>query len=176
MFSSRNLEMSNKLRCYIKGLDSSALDEEINIALTTYYTSLKNYNERRKKDPSLQDSAAKYQRKQHKMKKRIAAVDLKRSYPVVKKGKVKKCLTMEFMSSEDEEDDGSFSIRPLPWRSEVFEKILQELDAKTRLSQSKKSKRQTILRKIGEPSARPPPEHIEREDTWSIGKPNILQN
>lgn len=81
---------------------------------------------------------------------------------------------MDFMSSEEEEDeDGSFEVRPLPWRSEFFDSVMKELDAKTRSLQPKKSKRQTVLRKVGDHSKRPPPENIDREvNGWTI-RPEI---
>ena len=54
------------------------------------------------------------------------------------------------MSSEDEEEDGTFSVRPLPWRTQIFDTIIEELDAKTKNTATKKSLLQTRKRKVGE--------------------------
>ena len=68
------------------------------------------------------------------------------------------------MSSEDEEEDGTFSVRPLPWRTQIFDTIIEELDAKTKNTATKKSFLQTRKRKVGELSRRPKPTEIDDQD------------
>ena len=68
------------------------------------------------------------------------------------------------MSSEDEEEDGTFSVRPLPWRTQIFDTIIKELDAKTKNTATKKSLLQTRKRKVGELSRRPKPTEIDDQD------------
>ena len=67
------------------------------------------------------------------------------------------CLLPEVMSSEDSEDDGSFTVRPLPWRSEKASNFLLGLDHKRDKRRSRKSRIMTFQRKTGEFSERPQP-------------------
>ena len=61
----------------------------------------------------------------------------KRSSSDAKKAKIERCLCLVYMSSEDEEEDGTFSVRRLPWRSQIFDTIMEELDAKTKNTATK---------------------------------------
>ncbi len=61
------------------------------------------------------------------------------------------------MSSEDSEDDGSFAVCALPWRSEKATSFLLSLDRKLDKRRSRKSKVMTFERKMGLPSDRPKP-------------------
>lgn len=63
----------------------------------------------------------------------------------------------ELMSSEDSEDDGTFTIRPLTWRSSKASEILFALDDKHDKKRSRKSKVMKFKRLEGTPSDRPMP-------------------
>ncbi|CAI8044857.1 hypothetical protein GBAR_LOCUS24847, partial [Geodia barretti] len=62
------------------------------------------------------------QRRRNRLKRKLTArqVALEKSTSTSAKGKQRwrECLVEELISSEDSEEDGSFLIRPLPWRSE----------------------------------------------------------
>lgn len=73
------------------------------------------------------------------------------------------------MSSEDSEDDGTFSIRPLPWRSDKASVVYHTLDEKHDRRRSTKSKMMTFERKIGMPSDRKKP-HAKSVPDWCLKK------
>ena len=104
------------------------------------------------------------------MKQRINALSLKRSYTEEKKEKIERCLVLDLMSSEDEEEDGTFSVRPLRWRSAVMDQYVSELDDKIKATKSKKAARQTVQRKLGEMSVRPVPTQVSAECRWAVRK------
>ena len=58
------------------------------------------------------------------MKSRISALHRTKAIHEADKKAVKAILVPELMSSEDSEDDGTFSVRPLPWRSEKATDII----------------------------------------------------
>lgn len=64
------------------------------------------------------------------------------------------------MSSEDSSDEGSNSIRPLPWRSEYVNKMFGRIDKYCESSKSAQARRQMKPRVIGEPSERPLPQGL----------------
>ena len=74
------------------------------------------------------------------------------------------------MSSEDEEEDGTFSVRPLPWHSEIFDTIIEELDAMTKNTATKKSLLQTRKRKAWELFRCSKPTEIDNPDHWAVRK------
>ena len=61
------------------------------------------------------------------------------------------------MSSEDSDDDGTFSVRPLPWRSSRASEIYHSLDEKCEKRKSTRSRRMTFTRGKGMPSDRQKP-------------------
>lgn len=74
------------------------------------------------------------------------------------KGKWKESLVMSMMSSEDSDDDsGSFSVRPLPWRSERAAEFFRILDRKDEKRLTQRSKRMKYERRVGAASERPMP-------------------
>ena len=75
------------------------------------------------------------------------------------KEKWKECLVEELISSEDSDDDGSFFVRPLPWRSDKVTTFFLNLDRKQDKRRSRKSKVMTYERKRGLPSDRAKPRH-----------------
>ena len=56
------------------------------------------------------------------------------------KEKWKECLIEELISSEDSEEDGTFIVRPLPWRAEKVSNFFCGLDKKRTKSAQRKVK------------------------------------
>jgi len=73
------------------------------------------------------------------------------------KKKLKECLAADLMSSEESEEDGSFIVHPLPWRSEKATGVFHSLDKKHDRRKTKRSKVMTFQRKKGHMSDRPIP-------------------
>ena len=73
------------------------------------------------------------------------------------KAKIEECLCVDLLSSEDSDEDGSFIIHPLPWRSRKVDNILRSLDRKVDRKKSKRSKLMTFHRNEGSISSRPKP-------------------
>ena len=94
--------------------------------------------------------------------KRKLALEAKQSFSKEKKESIRKCLIPEFMSSEDEEryEDGGkyFLIKPLPWRSDTFQKDIKILDQKYKdFIETDKGRNQKCPRELGGFSKRPKP-------------------
>ena len=70
----------------------------------------------------------------------------KKSYSSGKKEKIGRYLCLTYMSLEDEKD-GTFSVRLLPWCSEIFGTITEKLDVKTKNTAKETSLLQTWRRK-----------------------------
>ena len=87
-----------------------------------------------------------------------------------KKAKVKASLLIDFMSSEDEDDDDPNTriVRPLSWESAKLKAIKDALDIKWKKVQSRTSRGQTLNRVIGDLSNRPRPERIPEELNWAV--------
>ncbi|KAK3104394.1 hypothetical protein FSP39_011498 [Pinctada imbricata] len=113
-----------------------------------------------------------YGRKQRKLEWRKKAVSQKKGWDETKKRKVLKSLDLAYMSSEEEinsDNETVFRIVPLPWRSEEFDGICQELDAKHDRLKSARSKRQMVKRVRGSiPSTRPKPSDVDDENSWVL--------
>lgn len=67
------------------------------------------------------------------------------------------CLIPEIMSSEESDEEGSFAVKPLPWRSDRTTKFLKTLDSKAEKKKSRKSQSMTFARSTGPISDRPKP-------------------
>lgn len=82
--------------------------------------------------------------------------------PKEQKETVMSSMEIQYMSSEqtDSEDEGSFIVRPLPWRSDDFDKLVKKLDQKHENKLSKRSRRQNNIRKVGAVSSRKKPEVV----------------
>lgn len=110
-----------------------------------------------------------------KLDNRIKALEAKRSYNEEKKKKIKAALTMEFMSSEEEEEsDGEtwFTIKNYPWRSDELNKILKDLDKKSENIGSKRGRRQAVKRRhVRENSGRCMPAGVADSLMWAIMSP-----
>ena len=107
-----------------------------------------------------------------KLQKRLAAVNKKSSWDETKKQKISRSLKIGYMSSECEISSGDedvYVVKPLPWRTEEFNKIILELDAKAKSCQTKKGSRQEVKRVTSnQHSNRPVPEHIPDCDNWVV--------
>ena len=82
-------------------------------------------------------------------------------------------LVMEFMSSEESNDDSddeledTYIVQELPWRSSKVDEVFIQLDEETQRSMSKQSKRQQKKRIYSEePSSRPKPS--EKFPSWAF--------
>ena len=79
-----------------------------------------------------------------------------------KKKRIRKVLSKEYISSEDEilDQDGpaQYAVRPLVWRSERVNKLFAQLDEAYKGKQTERSRKQTNKRFLGEPSERPAPD------------------
>ena len=73
------------------------------------------------------------------------------------KEKWRECLIEELISSEDSDEDGSFLVRPLPWRVDKVTNFFSHLDKKCDKRRSKKSRVMIFERKNGLPSERTKP-------------------
>ena len=83
----------------------------------------------------------------------------KLSYDENDKEKWKKVLQINFMSSEESEDEDVIEVHPIPWRSERVTTFLHSLDDKARDKKSPQARRQMKTRREGAPSSRPQPSH-----------------
>ena len=119
-----------------------------------YFNSLKNYRKRKAANPKLLQDMALKERKKNKVKRRMKALEDLDAYSEGVKERMKKVITLDYMSSEDELDE-SFEVRPLRWRSQKCDSLFEELDRKYKERQSKKSINQTVKRTIGPFSDRP---------------------
>ncbi|CAC5404082.1 unnamed protein product [Mytilus coruscus] len=114
----------------------------------------------------------KYSRKQRKMNYRLKAVKLKTSWTKEEAKAIEEALLIKYMSSEedDTDDESSFIVRPLTWRSEEYTNCLRALDAKHKTTLSQQGKRIFNKRKTGAPSTRPRPENVIHSNDWVIRK------
>lgn len=105
-----------------------------------------------------------------KLNARKAALSKSTAIPDKDKKKLKECLTADLMSSEESEEDGSFIVHPLPWRSEKATGIFHGLDKKHDRRKTKRSKVMTFARKRGQLSDRPKPPKGSVPD-WTVVNP-----
>ena len=83
------------------------------------------------------------------------------------KKKWKPAFVPELISSEESDgtdDDASFTIRPLVWRSDKVTNFFSHLEKKNNNS-TQRNKRMSLKRKVGLPSDRPPPASLPE---WMI--------
>ena len=74
----------------------------------------------------------------------------------------------DIMSSEESDgtnDEASFTVRPLLWRSDKVTRFFNQLDDKKNNNSTQRSKRMSFKRKMGLPSDRPPPPSLP---TWML--------
>ena len=87
-------------------------------------------------------------------------------------------LTLDFMSSEETGlESGSdsetprnkiFLNKPLPWRSQAANNLMESLDRKIVRRRSARAKEMCRTRRIGEPSSRPMPEN--QPPAWAVNE------
>ncbi|XP_066924632.1 uncharacterized protein [Clytia hemisphaerica] len=147
------------------GLDTSLNDDEANAAISTYYNSVKYYASKRNDENR---NAAKLNgRKTSKLNKRKEAL-ARGPFKDSHKKKATTVMVMDFMSSEEDEPDGTFSVRPLRWRSVSCDTIFERLDEFTRDNMSANSKRQMVKRKVGLISGRGIPNELPKDTEWAV--------
>ena len=98
-----------------------------------------------------------------KLQNRLAALE-RSTISAHQKSKLMAVLTLDFMSSEESNDDSddeledTYIVRELPWRSSKVDDVFIQLDEETKRSMSKQSKRQQKKQIYSEePSSRPIP-------------------
>lgn len=107
------------------------------------------------------------------MDNRLRALKAKTSINEKQKKALAKVLTMEMISSEEEdvdEDDGItkvFNNRPLPFRSKTLNNWMILLDEKYETLQTQKGRGQKMKRYVGEESDRPRPV-LPDECAWAL--------
>lgn len=93
-----------------------------------------------------------------KLKTRKAALQRTKSVTEKQKMAFKGVLIPEMMSSEESEDDGTFSVSLLPWRSDNASDFFYGLDSKHTKRSSKKSQKMCFERcELGRKSSRVKP-------------------
>ena len=81
--------------------------------------------------------------------------------------KLNKVLLVDLMSSEESDDDESFIVHPLSWRSQKYKNFIENLDEAGSNSISVKSKRMRSKRILGTISERPCPD-LPSTLSWTI--------
>lgn len=124
--------MSNHIITFVKGWNTNAQEKVIQSALKRYYTTKRQEAVLQQKD-KLQDQKRKrvlYERKKEKAKRRSAALDELSSKGWKNeetRAQIKKILKVDFMSSDEECDDG-FITHPPSWQSDTFARLKSKLD------------------------------------------------
>jgi len=165
--SGSNKGLVEQLKLDLYGLDTSLTEEEADTAIATYYNSVKYYQP--KKNDESRNTAKLNGRKREKLNKRKKALE-DGPFKDADRARALKVLIMDFMSSEEDEPDGSFSVRPLRWRSTMCDDMFERLDQKTKDKMSANSRRQTVSRKIGLISGRGMPRKLPDKTEWAVRK------
>lgn len=92
-----------------------------------------------------------------KLNVRVAALAKSKAVTEQEKARWKEALLPSLVSSEDSDEEGSFTVRPLPWRSEKASEFFFTLDEKHERKRSIRSKMMTFQRNYGLPSDRQKP-------------------
>lgn len=103
------------------------------------------------------------------MNSRRAALQKSTVLTEFEKPELMKALVPELISSEDSDNDGSFTVRPLPWRSDTANELHYSLDKKHVKRLSVKSRRMTSDRQRGLASDRAMPDP-KTLPTWCLKK------
>lgn len=105
-----------------------------------------------------------------KMNYRLKAIKLKTSWTKEEAKAIEEALLIQYMSSEedDTDDEASFIVRPLTWRSDEYTNCLRALDAKHKTTLSQQGKRVFNRRKTGTPSTHSRPENVSNSNDWVI--------
>jgi len=171
-FTGENLVITRYIRTFVIGLngDLENRDAIVNSAIKTYFESKVSQKKRKRKNPEVGKQIARNQRRIHKSHRRIKAFDKFVSTPNFTKEvkeMYKPALCPEMMSSEDEQEDDEghrfFLVHKPNFRHRRFLKLLQIIDKAYDENCSKRSKEQTIVRRVGPNSNRSPPKHLSKE-------------
>ena len=100
--------------------------------------------------------------------RRRKAVQAKTAWTTEKRGEVLAVLTTTNMSTEDEQEDNSFLIRPKPNSSADFKKIKKSLDQRANEMETERARKQRRTRRIGDQSANPLKIPSDQQQTWII--------
>ncbi|XP_071153244.1 uncharacterized protein [Mytilus edulis] len=173
-FSEENKPMSDSIKVFVQGIYPTTENGIINAGIETYFRSFKN-KARMVAAGQMDDhkkKMLKYSRKQRKMNYRLKAIKLKTSWTKEEAKAIEEALLIQYMSSEedDTDDEASFIVRPLTWRSDEYTNCLRALDAKHKTTLSQQGKRVFNRRKTGAPSIRPRPENVSNSNDWVIKK------
>ena len=101
-----------------------------------------------------------------KLKCRKAALSKTSTMTDEQKKKWMPCLVPDLMSSEESDDEcdgeeqSTFKVHPLLWRSDKVTAFIKKLDLKNKSSTSQQSKRMAMKRSMGLPSDRLPPDSL----------------
>ncbi|XP_063431321.1 uncharacterized protein LOC134713993 [Mytilus trossulus] len=162
--SAENKEMSDFIIEFVKGQYPDEVEGVVREGIKTNFESFKAKKRREEtgKQEEHNKKMAVYSRLKRKLNNRKKALKEKSSMPKEQKETVIQSMEIQYMSSEqtDSEDEGSFIVRPLPWRSDDFDKLVKKLDQKHENKLSKRSRRQNNVRKVGAVSSRKKPEVV----------------
>ena len=107
------------------------------------------------------------------LKRRKAALAKSSTMTDEQKNKWMLRLIPDMMSSEESEDGDeeqtTFQVHPLLWRSDKVTAFIKKLDLKSKNSTSQRSKHMAVKRSIGLPSDRLPPDSLSK---WMVKKSN----
>ncbi|XP_071145711.1 uncharacterized protein [Mytilus edulis] len=156
--------MSDFIIEFVKGQYPDEVEGVVREGIKTNFESFKAKKRREEtgKQEEHNKKMAVYSRLKRKLNNRKKALKEKSSMPKEQKETVMSSMEIQYMSSEqtDSEDKGSFIVRPLPWRSDDFDKLIKKLDQKHENKLSKRSRRQNNIRKVGAVSSRKKPEVV----------------
>jgi len=76
-------------------------------------------------------------------------------------------LELDYMSSEDTDEENKLKVRPLPWLSERVQKFKDCLDCEIEKKMNPQSKRQRKTKTIGTSSSRPKPT-VPKNSNWIL--------
>ncbi|CAC5394806.1 unnamed protein product [Mytilus coruscus] len=143
--SAENKEKSGFIIEFVKGQYPDEVEGVVREGIKTNFESFK--TKKRREETG----------KQEEHNKKMAVYNRMR-----RKEKGSKSLVMQYMSYEqtDSEDEGSFIVRPLPWRSDDVDKLVKKLGQKHDGQLTKRSRRQHHKRKVGAVSSRIKPEVV----------------
>ena len=78
-------------------------------------------------------------------------------------------LTLDFMSTDESEDEHCFVSHPIPWRSTEVRDYMQSLDRKRGRRRSTRARKMRNKRRVGEPSDRPEPPNVASQvPEWAL--------
>ncbi|XP_062581384.1 uncharacterized protein LOC134243171 [Saccostrea cucullata] len=167
-----NKATTQAVKQFVKGLYHDVQEGILQAAVARYFESMaqKIHKEKTGKVEQHKNKMLHYSRRKRKLQWRRSMVEKKSGWDEAKKQRVSSALELSYMSSEEEhnsDEDSFLRTKPLPWRSDEFIKILDELDSKYERTMSKRSRRQMMKRVKGSvPSVRQKPTPVQKEHEW----------